>query len=147
MFTSIKALAALAFASAVVSGSAATEASAGPARGIQVSPVQSRLNITCLGCQLPRPYHPPHWHWRWDHHFTWFRYQPIGYVVPSGGAPVVTSASPNPARTADAVQPQADARCLTKQYLPDGRAVFQDVCTHEEAVSEAKPAPGPKVQK
>jgi hypothetical protein len=146
MITSTNTLAALAIAGAIVSGFASTKASAGPAAGTHLSPAfQSRINITCFGCRLPRPYQPPYRHWHWDRHYShdWFRYQPIGYVLPSGPA---VSAGPSQVQAASQAQPQADARCLTKQYLPDGRAVFQDMCTHEEAVTEsnAAPTPGPK---
>jgi len=96
--------------------------------------------ITCLACNLPRPYRPfpvwghgPRWpifgqHWghRWGYGYGW---RPVIY----GGAPVA-SVAPAPAAM-PAAAPQAASACLTKQNLPNGAVLFQDVCTHQSAIA------------
>ena len=37
--------------------------------------------------------------------------------------------------------PAQPANCLVKEYLPDGNALFKDVCTKEEAVTENEDGP------
>jgi hypothetical protein len=60
-------------------------------------------------------------------------------------APPVRVSAPAPARAVAAPQPQAQLQgspcnCLTKQSLPDGSVLFQDICTKESALA---PAPQP----
>jgi hypothetical protein len=89
-----------------------------------------------------------HHHWRWD----WYGWRahpgivvegaPEVVTVPSGAPPVSVSGSPRvsvPPRFSAVPQPVAPqpaaspCNCLTKQNLPDGSVVFQDICTKETA--------------
>jgi hypothetical protein len=56
----------------------------------------------------------------WNHH-------PY-YGAPVGVASVGASVAP-------AIAPAPAGSCLTKQELPDGSALFRDLCTHEQAES------------
>ena len=70
--------------------------------------------------------------WDWDH-------RPI-YAAPVGVANVGTSAAP-----ASAPAPTPAGGCLTKRELPDGSALFRDLCTNEEAQSQPQTsAPAPR---
>ena len=67
------------------------------------------------------------WHFhrhfvRWHHHI-WVR--PVGYAVGEVDAAV----APGP------------CTCLTKNYTPEGRVVFQDLCTKEMASAPADGSP------
>jgi hypothetical protein len=100
--------------------------------------------ITCLACNLPRPYRPlpvwghgPRWpvfghnHWgHWDH----YRWHPVNY---GGGAPTgPVAAAPAAAMPGQAPQgPTGACNCLTKQNLPNGGVLFQDVCTQQSAIA------------
>ena len=67
---------------------------------------------------------------RWD-----LDHRPI-YGAPVGVASVAASVAP--------VSAPAPGGCLTKRELPDGSALFRDLCTQEEAVSPpptSAPAP------
>ena len=116
-------------------------------------------------------YRPMHYFPRWSRYspfhwrFTHYR-QPYGYGGYGGGysggygrgngggggadysaqmrnmgsAPV---SGPAPVNVASAPQ-SGNSNCLTKQQLPDGTVLFQDICTHEEATTaqaEASPQP------
>jgi hypothetical protein len=72
--------------------------------------------------------------WRYPHYgFGGYGYGG-GAVYGSGVAPGVNYSAPAPAPTGG---------CLTKQELPDGSALFQDLCTQEQAESPPQgPAPG-----
>jgi hypothetical protein len=67
----------------------------------------------------------------WDH-------RPI-YGAPVGVASVAASVAP-----ASAPAPAPAGGCLTKRELPDGSALFRDLCTQEEAVSPPPSAPAPR---
>jgi hypothetical protein len=100
----------------------------------------------CLVCSLPRPYRPlpvwghgPRWpifgqnhwgHWgHWDH----YRWHPVSY---RGGAPVgPVAAAPVAAIPGQAEAPTGACNCLTKQNLPNGSVLFQDVCTQQSAIA------------
>jgi hypothetical protein len=101
--------------------------------------------ITCLACNLPRPYRPfPVWghgpRWpifgqHWGHWGQWYRWHPVFY---RGGAPVgpvaaaPAAAMPGPAAAA----PQAPTgNCLTKQMLPNGAELLIDRCTQQSAIA------------
>ena len=97
--------------------------------------------ITCLACNLPRPYRPfPVWghgpRWpifgqHWGHWGNWYRWHPVGYR----GAPVgLVAAAPAAAMPGPAAA-QAPTNCLTKQNLPNGAVLFQDVCTQQSAIA------------
>jgi hypothetical protein len=91
--------------------------------------------ITCLACNLPRPYRPfPIWgHGQryWGH--DWYRWHPVYF---RGGAPVATA--PVAAAATSMAAPQAPTgacNCLTKQMLPNGAELLQDICTQQSAVA------------
>jgi hypothetical protein len=65
-------------------------------------------------------------------------HRPI-YGAPVGVASVAASAAP-----ASAPAPTPAGGCLTKRELPDGSALFRDLCTQEEAVSPPPSAPAPR---
>jgi hypothetical protein len=125
----------------------------------QTSPIIGRLeglngHIPCFVCiaRLP-PHLPPHlppggrdgdhgghgWNqwYRWNHGYGWRNRpeiivegqpQAVGVSAPVQSAPVY----------APAAAPQAAAEpcnCLTKQSLPDGSVLFQDICTKESAIA------------
>ena len=87
-------------------------------------------------------------HDRWFHHYGW-RFMPPIVVEGAGGvvaaAPVMQGvparapvAAPAMAVPQSAPTPQAAAEpcnCLTKQTLPDGSVLFQDICTKESAIA------------
>ena len=108
--------------------------------------------------------HYRHWHWyghhyrhwRWYGHYrycNWYRgsycsrypyyryfYRYRTYSEPAYGtrdnddAPAVRTM---PVQAA----PAKPANCLVKEYLPDGNALFKDVCTKEEAVTDNDDTP------
>ena len=98
--------------------------------------------ITCLACNLPRPNRPPVWghgprwpvfgHGNWGH---WYRWHPAVY----GGAPIgPVAAAPAAAILGPAAEPQGPTgtcNCLTKQLLPNGAVLFQDICTQQSAIA------------
>ena len=91
--------------------------------------------ITCLACNLPRPYRPfPIWgHGQryWGH--DWYRWHPVYF---RGSAPVATA--PVAAAATSMATPQAPTgacNCLTKQMLPNGAELLQDICTQQSAVA------------
>jgi hypothetical protein len=111
---------------------------------VTLPPVASKLGsiyghgISCLACNLPHPparghgpvtwpYHGDNWGHGWNRGYGW---QPeavvVGGPVPSAPAPVPTIAA------APAVEP---CNCLTKQSMPDGSVLFQDICTKESAIA------------
>jgi hypothetical protein len=59
--------------------------------------------------------------------------------VQAVAAPVQAVPARVPAPAAQVVQ--APCNCLTKQNLPDGSVLFQDICTKESAIA-APPAVG-----
>ncbi len=82
-----------------------------------------------------------HHHHDWYGHDRWYgwgyHYRPEIVV---GGAPEVVVPAPVeavPARATVAVPQvvQAPCNCLTKQNLPDGSVLFQDICTKESAIA------------
>ena len=95
--------------------------------------------ITCLACNLPRPYRPfPVWghgpRWpvfgqHWGHWGYGYRWHPVFY----GGAPVGPVAA---APAASVAAPQAPTgNCLTKQMLPNGAELLIDICTQQSAIA------------
>jgi len=167
MKTTLKTLSALAIAAATLTAvtlATGSTASANPLRGGGHGPVvlhkaplfagglASRLKISCLACNLPRPhpkwgFHPWRFHhwgyypWRyygWEHRFNrwyWDRYRyrygfrrPIGFsaIPAAAAAPVQASAGPQ--------------GCLTEQRMPDGSVMFEDVCKQISAVAPPPPA-------
>ncbi len=98
----------------------------------------NHLNITCLACNLPRPKpsHPfpwrnPHWKYGQYHWHSWYR----GPGIAVTGAPVVpVAATAQVAPVAAAAPAASPCSCLTKQNLPDGTVLFQDICTRESAI-------------
>jgi hypothetical protein len=96
--------------------------------------------ITCFACNLPRPHgpvwgHGPRWphygHWRY-----WYRWHPVyfGGGAPVGPASAPAAAMPGPAAAAPQA-PTGACNCLTKQDLPNGGVLFQDVCTQQSAIA------------
>ena len=110
----------------------------------------SRLNISCLACNLPRP--KPHWgyfpwrfqHWgynpwryySWEHRFNrwyWDRYR---YRYGFNGRPGELSlAAAAPAMSAPAQASAGPQGCLTEHKMPDGSVVFEDVCKRITAIA------------
>lgn len=78
----------------------------------------------------------------WRHRHGWCWRHPwhcrARYV---GWRPYVYAAAPAVVATAYAAPTVSRCTCLTKEYLPDGSALFRDVCTKEEALM-----PNPNVQ-
>ena len=106
--------------------------------------IQNRLKISCLACNLPRPMPHPmpgprpthNWNNGWHHGFGW--YNRPGYYVGAVPAAVTVAA---PVQSVPAYAPIASqvaagpCSCLTKQDLPDGGVLFQDICTKQSAIA------------
>jgi hypothetical protein len=117
--------------------------------------------ITCFACTLPHP-NPPvgpkpvnghgdDWGHGWNQWYGWNREygergrpeiivegQPAAMVVsaPAQSAPAYAPARSAAAYAAPASQAAAEpCNCLTKQSLPDGSVLFQDICTKESAIA------------
>jgi hypothetical protein len=108
--------------------------------------------ITCLACNLPHPQpvgpkpvngHGDNWGHGWNHGYGWnrgygWRYRPEIIVEGQPGAIAVSAPAQSAPAYAPAVaaQPAAEpCNCLTKQSLPDGSVLFQDICTKESAIA------------
>ena len=121
----------------------------------KVPPVWQKVgSLKCLACLLPKPEpqpqpqpgprpDPDHGEHGWNHWHSGpaivVEGIPEATVVaaPAASAPVRMSA---PAQSApvrvSAAAPQAEpCNCLTKQSLPDGSVLFQDICTKESAIA------------
>jgi hypothetical protein len=106
----------------------------------------------CLACNLPHPTpvgpkpvngHGDNWGHGWNHGYGWNR----GYgwgdrpeILVEGRPEAVMVGGPVPSAPAQVAMgaPQAAAEpcnCLTKQNLPDGSVLFQDICTKESAIA------------
>lgn len=161
--TTLKTLSALAIAAAALSVTLATSnvASASPNRLFgqghrpvafgqthKVSPIiQKYLGgrvFTCLACNLPRPKpthpHPQpwrfhHWNYGWYHGYGWRR-----PAVVVAGAPAAVVAGPAQATPAAAPASAGPCNCLTKQNLPNGAVLFQDICTKQSAIASPEEA-------
>jgi hypothetical protein len=115
----------------------------------------------CLVCEQLPPKQPPvnpnggdhdHDH-GWNHWHNWRGGPEIvvegipettAVAAPAQSAPVRMSA-PAPARASAPVSQQLAAEpcnCLTKQSLPDGSVLFQDICTKESAIAAPQQAVG-----
>jgi hypothetical protein len=134
----------------------------GPVQPPKLPPVIGKLGglyghgITCFACRLPRPFPPPgghgpviwpghgdNWGHGWNHGYGWnrgygWRYRPE--VIVEGQPQAITVPAPvqSAPAYAPAAAPQAAAEpcnCLTKQNLPDGSVLFQDICTKESAIA------------
>jgi hypothetical protein len=79
------------------------------------------------------------YHWYSRPYFTGYRPYAVGGFGGGGGGDTDTGPAPRP----------TGGNCLTKQYMQDGTAVFQDRCTGEEAAvtnqqpPEQQPQQGP----
>ena len=71
-----------------------------------------------------RPHRHPHWHVRYHRPIWYPGVRTVGYTV---ARPVVTTQGP--------------CTCLSKEYTPDGRVLFKDVCTNEAAINPPIVAP------
>jgi hypothetical protein len=160
MTTTLKTLSAFAIAAAALSVTLATSngASANPFRHpghgpvvqskpFKVSPILQKIYgnggriITCLACNLPRPkpIHPHPLPWR-NHHWNYGGYHGYGWhyrpaVVVAGAPEAVIPAPVQAAPVAATPVSAAPCSCLTKQSLPDGGVLFQDICTKESAIA------------
>jgi hypothetical protein len=67
-----------------------------------------------------RHHHHPHWHVRY-HRPIWYGVRTVGYTV---ARPVA-----------------GPCTCLSKEYTPDGRVLFKDLCTNEAAINPPVIAP------
>ena len=101
----------------------------------------ARGPIRCFTCNLPRPEpvnpRPVHWDQGWNHWHGW-HYRPEVYVEGRPEPTVPAGPMPSPPVQAPAAAQQAPARprnCLTKQDLPNGGVLFQDICTKESAIA------------
>ncbi len=108
-------------------------------------PTQGGSGGSVVSCQIGRgcTVTPPpgddddhHHHDRYghDHGYGW-GYQPEIVVAP---VPAPAVAAPVEAAPAQAPVPQvaqAPCNCLTKQTLPDGSVLFQDICTKQSAIA------------
>jgi hypothetical protein len=104
----------------------------------------------CLACNLPHPQpvgpnpgHGDNWGHGWGHGYGWnrgygWRYRPEIIVEGQPAAMAVSAPAQSAPAYAPAAAPQAAAEpcnCLTKQSLPDGSVLFQDICTKESAIA------------
>ncbi len=107
--------------------------------------------ITCLACNLPHPApgqppvdgqgnnwgHGDNWGHGWGRGYGW-RYRPEIIVEGQPQAIAVGGPVQSAPVQVSAAAPQAAAEpcnCLTKQSLPDGSVLFQDICTKESAIA------------
>jgi len=160
MTTTLKTLSALAIAAAALTVSLATSnvASANPYRHpghgpvvqskpFKVSPIiQKYLGshpISCLACNLPRPKpthpHPLPWRNHHDGHYGWYHgygwhYRPEVVVAGAPEAVIPAPVQAAPAAVPAAAPAAAPCSCLTKQNLPNGGVLFQDICTKQSAI-------------
>jgi hypothetical protein len=125
---------------------------------LTLPPSASRLGgiyghgITCLACNLPRPQpvgpkpvngHGDNWGHGWNHGYGWnrgygWRARPEIYVEGRPETIAVSAPVQSAPAYAPTAAPQAAAEpcnCLTKQSLPDGSVLFQDICTKESAIA------------
>ena len=65
----------------------------------------------------------PHWHVRY-HRPIWYGVRTVGYTGYTVARPVA-----------------GPCTCLSKEYTPDGRVLFKDLCTNEAAVNPPVVAP------
>jgi hypothetical protein len=110
--------------------------------------------ITCFACRLPRPFppggghgpvvwpgHGDNWGHGWDRGYGWnhwygwnrgygWRYRPE--IIVEGQPQAIGVSAPVQSAPAAAAEP---CNCLTKQSLPDGSVLFQDICTKESAIA------------
>ena len=73
-------------------------------------------------------HHHPRWHVRY-HRPIWYGVPAVGYAsyaVNTVARPVVAS---------------GPCTCLSKEYTPDGRVLFKDLCTNEAAINPPVVAP------
>jgi hypothetical protein len=85
--------------------------------------------ICSWGCGHDHDHDRDDWRWRFGHRL----YEGGGVTVASAGASAAPAAGPAP----------TGGGCLTKRELPDGSALFRDLCTHEQAESQGQGgAPG-----
>jgi hypothetical protein len=70
-------------------------------------------------------HHHPHWHVRY-HRPIWYGVRTVGYTGYTVARPVVAS---------------GPCTCLSKEYTPDGRVLFKDLCTNEAAINPPVVAP------
>jgi hypothetical protein len=85
-------------------------------------------------------YHWPYHGWgygygnRWGYgYYNWYRWHPAYY----GGAPVAAEPVAAPVATVAApAAPIGGCNCLTKQMLPNGAELLQDICTQRSAVAQ-----------
>ena len=131
----MKTLAALAVTAATLAATVGPSSAYGrffPGHGPVITHGFGPGRITCLACNLPRPEPRPIWgHGYWGH---WYRWHPV--IV--GGGPIGPGAAPMSAPAMAAAGPQAptgSCNCLTKQNLPNGGVLFQDVCTQQSAIA------------
>ena len=103
----------------------------------------------CLVCGLPQPqpggpksgdgWKPGHdWHDGWhDRPEIIVEGSPevITVAAPAQRAPVQSAPARVPAAAPLAAQAAEPCNCLTKQSLPDGSVLFQDICTKESAIA------------
>lgn len=101
--------------------------------------------VRCFTCNLPRPDavnpRPVHWDQGWNHWHGW-HYRPEVYVEGRPETTGATGAAPSLPVLAPAATPPPAAsprNCLTKQDLPNGGVLFQDICTKERAVGPPPP--------
>jgi hypothetical protein len=86
--------------------------------------------ICSWGCGHDHDHDRDDWRWRFG----------FNHRIYEGGGVAVANAGP---AAAPAAAPAPTGGCLTKRELPDGSALFRDMCTHEQAESQPQGgAPG-----
>ena len=68
-------------------------------------------------------HHHPHWHVRY-HRPIWYGVRTVGYTGYTVARPLA-----------------GPCTCLSKEYTPDGRVLFKDLCTSEAAINPPVVAP------
>jgi hypothetical protein len=79
--------------------------------------------ICSWGCGHDHDHDRDDWRWRFG----------FNHRVYEGGGVAVANAGPS---ASPAAAPAPTGGCLTKRELPDGSALFRDMCTHEQAESQ-----------
>ncbi len=114
-----------AIASLATAGLAATDAAAAPFTVNHSGghfPIHVHPGPICSwGCGHDHDHDRDDWRWRFG----------FNHRIYEGGGVAVANAGPAPGPAA-----APTGGCLTKRELPDGSALFRDLCTHEQAESE-----------
>ena len=93
----------------------------------------------CLACNLPHPTPPTGsrnpGHGGWGHGYGWQHGFGRPEIVVEGQPAAAVAVAPVAAAPVAQVAAAEPCNCLTKQTLPDGSVLFQDICTKESAIA------------